>query len=224
MEQRTLHTITTRGRAVADFAALATLVGLLVSAILALAVAIVPAAEPAVPAVPPAAVAAAPPDSATAAVAAPDTFAVTADPNLVFQLEIGNRMYPDWKETQEVRLNQEFPIGDTENSGKVVRFLPSFLIDNGKPRSMSAAMDNPAVRVLVYFNGAPKDSAWAFLNFPPHFSPKSFYTFQLKSVSGYGAATPTADAVGKAAAGTASPAVPPGKEKPKPKPASGGAK
>jgi hypothetical protein len=228
MEQRTLQTIASRRRAVVESLTLAGLVALLVSAILALAVAIVPAAEPTLDppgaGTPPAAVPAAPPDSTQAAAAAPDSFAVTDDPSLVFQVQIGNRMYPDWKDVQDVHLNREFPIGDTENSGKIVKFLPSFMIVDGKPRSVSANMDNPAVRIMVYFQGAAKDSAWAFLNFPPHFSPKSFYTFQLKSITGYGAATAGADSAAPADnpthdAGAAKP-----KPQGKPKPASGGAK
>lgn len=191
MEQRLLHTITTRGRAVVDFVALAAVLAFLVGVILALAVAIVPAAEPQRPAVPAASV---PADSTPPAVTVPDPYAVTEDPHVIFELAIGNRMYPDWKETQSVRLQQEFPIGDTENSARIVRFLPSFMIDHGMPHSMSARMDNPAVRIMVYFNGAPRDSAWAFLNFPPHFSPRSFYTFQLKSVQGYAGGDGTADA------------------------------
>jgi hypothetical protein len=195
MEQRTLHSITAHRRALADFAALAGIIALLVSMILALAVAIVPAAE-AADTPPPVAVPApapAPPDSARAVPAPPDSFAVTDDPRLSFQVEVGNRMYPTWKETHEARLNVEFPLGDTENSAKIVKFLPSFMIFDGKPRSESREMKNPAVRVMVYFKGAPSDSAWAFLNFPPHFSPKSFYTFQLKSIQGY-PGTPAAPA------------------------------
>jgi hypothetical protein len=226
MEQRTLHSITGHRRAVVDFAALAGVIALLVSMILALAVAIVPAAEPAGTVPPAPATAPAPPDSARVAPAAPDSFAVTDDPNLVFQLEIGNRMYPDWKESQEARLNVEFPIGDTENSGKIVKFLPSFMIVDGKPRSESREMKNPAVRILVYFKGAPKDSSWAFLNFPPHFSPKSFYTFQLKSIHGYPDAAPVPAAAGAAPGGAPAPAAPPGtgKTTPKPKASNAGAK
>jgi len=51
--------------------------------------------------------------------------------------------------------------------------------------NFSMEMKNPAVHVLVFKEGAPVDSSWAFLNFPPHFSPKSFFTFQLKEVRGY---------------------------------------
>jgi hypothetical protein len=117
--------------------------------------------------------------------AASDAFAVDADPRLAFVLELGNRMYPDWKETRRVRLDEPFIIGDTEFSAVVTKLMPDFLILDGKPRSVSAELKNPAVRVLVSKNGAPADSAWAFLNFPPHFSPRSFFTFQLKEVVGY---------------------------------------
>jgi hypothetical protein len=153
--------------------------GVAVAMVLALAVAIVPAAE-----MPAAAAPAATP--ATAPAAAPvDSFAVTDDPSLEFVLEAGNRLYPDWKETRRVKLHERFLIGDTENEAEVVRLLPDFLFVEGKPASVSKFLNNPAVRMRVYKGEAAIDSSWAFLNFPPHFSPRSFYTFQLKEIVGY---------------------------------------
>jgi hypothetical protein len=115
----------------------------------------------------------------------PDTFTVTKDAGLVFRLQAGNRMYPDWKEEHRVHLGESFPLGDTENSAVVVSLAPDFRIVDGKPRSVSDRLDNPAVRIFVYRQAAAVDSMWAFLNFPPHFSPKSFFTFQLLELSGY---------------------------------------
>ncbi len=51
--------------------------------------------------------------------------------------------------------------------------------------NLSEAMNNPAVQVFVLADTGAVDSSWAFLNFPPHFSSKSFYSFQLKEVLGY---------------------------------------
>ena len=212
MEQRTLHSITTRGRAVVDFVALAAVVALLVSAILALAVAIVPAAEPR-PAAPP------PPGAGGAGASrqcsrgrppAPDSLRRDRRPEVSSNWRSAIGCIPV-ERSPGSPPQREFPIGDTENSGKVVRFLPSFMIVDGKPRSESAAMNNPAVRIMVYFKGTPNDSSWAFLNFPPHFSPKSFYTFQLKSITGY---PRTAAATAPAAGNPPPPAKPPGKDKP----------
>lgn len=168
--------------------------GILLLSILALAVAIVPAAE-----VAPAAAPEAPVPPAAAVV---DSFAVTSDTSLVFVVTIGNRLVPEWKEDRRLRLQEPFVIGDTDNTGVVQRFLPDFRIIDGHPRSVSRRADNPAIRVVVSKGEAPVDSSWAFLNFPPHFSPYNFFTFQLEKIEGYGDAAPLA------ASGSA-----PGKEK-----------
>jgi hypothetical protein len=135
------------------------------------------------------------PDSAAAAIlrslpkstgpeAGADTAAL-ADTTLSFDLEVGNRMYPKWKEAHTVKLGQAMYLGDTPYTARVSGFMPDFKIANGKPVNFSMQMKNPAVHVLVFKEGAAVDSSWAFLNFPPHFSPKSFFTFQLKEVRGY---------------------------------------
>jgi hypothetical protein len=107
------------------------------------------------------------------------------DTNWVFAVIAGSRLYPDWKEEHSVKLGQTFYLGDTPFHAQVARFLPDFGISDGKAENWSLDMNNPAVRVFVYSDSGVVDSAWAFKNFPPHFSPKSFFTFQLKDVQGY---------------------------------------
>jgi hypothetical protein len=122
---------------------------------------------------------------------------IPPDTNWVFDLIAGSRLYPDWKEEHTVKLGQLFPLGDTPFNAKVTRFLPDFGIANGKPDNWSLEMLNPAVRVFVYSDSGGYDSTWAFKNFPPHFSPKSFFTFQLKEVHGYPAKKAAAKKKGK---------------------------
>ena len=125
-----------------------------------------------------------------------DAFAVSDDSSLVFVLQLGNRLYPEWKEERGVHLHERFIIGDTEYTAMVTKLLPDFRIIDGKPGSLSRQMNNPAARVMVYRGGSAADSSWAFLNFPPHFSPRSFFTFQLKEVVGYtGGGAPSSLAV-----------------------------
>jgi len=189
MRQDKQQAMTTRAAVFIDVAEVVALVALVVCGLLALAVAIVPAAE--APATAPAAEVRADSVAAPVAIRA-DSFAVTADTSLVFVLDVGSRLYPEWKETRRVHLHERFIIGDTDNAAVVTKLLPDFRIAEDGPRSMSANLANPAVRVYVYRGGAPTDSAWAFLNFPPHFSAKSFFTFQLKEVVGYPAASAAA--------------------------------
>jgi hypothetical protein len=109
----------------------------------------------------------------------------TADSDLVLVIQIGNRLYPTWAETTRVHLNEPFHIGDTEFTAVVTEFLPDFRIIDGEIISVTDRLANPAAHVVVHGDSAAADSSWAFLNFPPHFSPRSFFTFQLKEVIGY---------------------------------------
>lgn len=106
-----------------------------------------------------------------------------------FRVRIGNRMYPEWSDEVTVSLGESFFLGDTEFTAQAVQYLPDFRINKGEP-PVSASMEpnNPALHVLVFQDGAPADSSWAFRNFPPHFSPKSFFTFQLLDLTPEGEA------------------------------------
>lgn len=105
-----------------------------------------------------------------------------ADTKYVFVIETGSRLYPEWKEENRVRLNQIFYIADSKFTARVTRFLPDFRIDKGQFVSASDSLKNPAVHVFVFSDSGAVDSTWAFQNFPPHFSPRSFYSFKLKEV------------------------------------------
>lgn len=139
--------------------------------VLALAAAMVPAAEL--------------PAAAPAAVSQVPAYKPVANPALRFVIECGSRLYPDWKEQREVHLGEHFVLGDTRNEAVVDALYPDFRIVEGKATSISDSLGNPAIRVLVQRDGAVVDSTWAFLNFPPHFSPKSFFTFQLQDIQGW---------------------------------------
>jgi hypothetical protein len=107
------------------------------------------------------------------------------DTTIQFVIQAGNRLYPEWKEEHTVRIGEKFFLGDTPLMGTVKQFLTDFRIIDGKMLNLSAAMNNPAVQVFVLADTGAVDSSWAFLNFPPHFSSSSFYSFQLKEVRGY---------------------------------------
>ncbi|MEZ5065360.1 MAG: hypothetical protein R3B81_11550 [bacterium] len=110
-----------------------------------------------------------------------DTSTAPAE-ELTFTLELGSRLYPEWSETVEVRLDERFYLGDTEYQAAAREFLPDFRINDGVPASISEDWNNPAVHVFVYTDTAAVDSSWAFRNFPPHFGPQSFFTFRLTDI------------------------------------------
>jgi hypothetical protein len=108
------------------------------------------------------------------------------DSGLVLVVQIGSRLYPDWSEEQRLRLHEMFYLGDTEYTARIERFVPDFRMgDGGKILNYSDELKNPAAQVIVYHDTTAADTSWAFLNFPPHFSPRAFFTFQLKEVLGY---------------------------------------
>jgi len=108
------------------------------------------------------------------------------DSSVHFVVEIGSRLYPDWHETVRVTVFEPFYLADTDLSARVERFVPDFRIsETGRILSQTDQLENPAVHVVVFGDSATSDSTWAFLNFPPHFSPESFFTFRLKQIEGY---------------------------------------
>ena len=108
------------------------------------------------------------------------------DSGLVLVVQIGSRLYPDWSEEQRLRLHEIFYLGDSEFTARIERFVPDFRMGKkGKILNFSEELKNPAAQVVVYNDTTAADTSWAFLNFPPHFSPRSFFTFQLKEILGY---------------------------------------
>jgi len=133
----------------------------------------------------------------------PDT-TIVEDTSLVFKIEIGSRLYTEWKEEQTLRIGERVFIGDTEFSAGVEGFLSDFRLVDGRPVSASSEMKNPAAQIVTFKEGAAVDSTWAFLNFPPHFSPNSFFTFRLLSINGIGpGGVPAVSAADSSAAHTA---------------------
>jgi hypothetical protein len=138
-------------------------------ALAALTVSVVPAAETAgdSAATTPAAPTAPPP-----APAEPDTSAR-------FRLRVGSRLYEKWSEEHVVARRELFFLGDTDLTASIRRYFRDFKIKDGVPFDAAPEPNNPAVLVVVTRDTTAVDSVWAFRNFPPHYSPRSFFTFQL---------------------------------------------
>lgn len=96
-------------------------------------------------------------------------------------LMIGHRAFTDFRDDVSVRPHTLFRVGDTEYSAKVVEFQPDFAMDVKKHKITSRSNEpkNPAVKIVVWKNGAADDTSWAFLNMPPHFMRKSMLAFRL---------------------------------------------
>lgn len=94
---------------------------------------------------------------------------------------IRHRVFHDFRDIQKVKLNQDFPLGDSEYSARVIQYLPDFQMDieHHKFFSLSDQPRNPAFQIVVRKGKAPHDTSWAFLKSPPHFSAKSYFSFEV---------------------------------------------
>ena len=110
-------------------------------------------------------------------------------------LGVRHRVFHDFRDLHQVGLNREFPLGDTEYSARVIRYVPDFQMDVEARRvySLSDQPRNPAFQVVVRKNKAPHDTSWAFLKSPPHFGPRATFAFQVLRIDFAGASPLIAD-------------------------------
>jgi hypothetical protein len=110
-------------------------------------------------------------------------------------LGVRHRVFHDFRDLHTVPLNREFPLGDTEYSARVIRYVPDFQMDVETRRVVSLGDQprNPAFQVVVRKNKAPHDTSWAFLKSPPHFGPRAYFAFQVLRIGFAGAPPLVAD-------------------------------
>jgi hypothetical protein len=94
---------------------------------------------------------------------------------------VRHRVFHDFSDRQMVKLNQDFLLGDTEFSARVVQYVPDFQMDLQRHKifSLSDQPNNPAFKIIVRKGRAPQDTTWAFLKSPPHFGARSYFAFQV---------------------------------------------
>lgn len=100
------------------------------------------------------------------------------------KLVVGHRVFTDFHDVVTTGMRESFRVGDSEYSAKVIEFQPDFAMDLKTHKVMSRSQEprNPAARIIVWKSGAPNDTAWAFLNMPPHFARHSMLAFRLARV------------------------------------------
>ena len=100
-------------------------------------------------------------------------------------LHVFHRIFRNFQDRIVTPLGQEFRIGDSDYTGRVVEFVPDFAMDlkTRKVVSRSREPKNPAFRIIVLRNGEPRDTVWAFFNLPPHFAPKSEIGFVATEIA-----------------------------------------
>lgn len=105
-------------------------------------------------------------------------------------LVIGNRAFPEFADRQQVKLNQEFPVGDTEYTARIVQYVPDFTMDmkTRKVSSRSSEPKNPAFKIIVKQKKVPQDTTWAMINMMPHYTRNSMLAFRVDRIDFIGRA------------------------------------
>lgn len=99
-------------------------------------------------------------------------------------VDIGNRMYPSFRQQIQTKMNTREQIGDTDFFFEVIEFYPHFtFVDSTKQiLSLSDEPKNAAFKIRVYDEDGFVENTWAFFSLDvPHFSPKSYLTFHVVS-------------------------------------------
>ncbi len=118
-----------------------------------------------------------------------------AAPVKTVTLAMRHRIFKNFSDVQTVTLQKEFPVGDSDFSARVIRYVPDFAMElkTGKVISRSNEPKNPAFQIIVREKKVPQDTTWAFLNLPPHFGRKSMLAFKIVRIDFVGAPPVVAD-------------------------------
>ncbi|MCX6836086.1 MAG: hypothetical protein NTW07_13345 [candidate division Zixibacteria bacterium] len=105
----------------------------------------------------------------------------TPAPDEFFILETQHKVFTGFHQIDTVRLNQKFPLGESDDVGEVFLFNPHFMItDSGKVMQLSDTLYNPAVRVRVTVGDSVVQESWAFyFSSAPHFRRNDMFGFRL---------------------------------------------
>ena len=117
--------------------------------------------------------------------ASPATPAKPAAPRVkTVTLHAFHRVFQNFQDRVTTPLKQDFRIGDTEYTGRVVEWVPDFTMDlkTRKITTRGPEPKNPAFRIIVRKDGVPQDTVWAFFNMPPHFAAKSLVGFMATDI------------------------------------------
>jgi hypothetical protein len=97
---------------------------------------------------------------------------------------VRHRVFHEFRDLHRVKLNEDFPLGDSEFSARMVQYVPDFQMDlpARKIYTLSDQPRNPAFKLIVRKNKVPQDTSWAFLKSPPHFGAHSYFAFQVLKV------------------------------------------
>jgi len=119
------------------------------------------------------------------AAAAPAATPAGAPPRVkTVTFHVFHRVFQNFQDRITVPLRQDFRIGDSEYTGRVIEWVPDFTMDLKTRKVVSRGHEpkNPAFRIVVRKAGLARDTVWAFFNMPPHFAPKSQIGFMATEI------------------------------------------
>jgi hypothetical protein len=122
------------------------------------------------------------PPADSAAPAAPAAGGPPKVKTVTFQ--VFHRVFQNFRDRVTVPMRQDFRIGDSEYTGRVIEWVPDFTMDLKTRKVVSRGNEpkNPAFRIIVRKAGVPRDTVWAFFNMPPHYTPKSQIGFMATEI------------------------------------------
>ena len=99
-------------------------------------------------------------------------------------LVIGHRVFPDFVDHQKVKLNQDFQVGDTDYTARIVQYVPDFAMDMNSRKILTRSPEpkNPAFKIIVKQKKVPQDTTWAMLHMLPHYTKKSMLAFRVDRI------------------------------------------
>jgi len=133
--------------------------------------------------------------------APPSGKAASASPKLQsVTLAIRHRIFHEFADQQTAVLNKDFVVGDTQMTGRIVQYVPDFMMDlkNHTITSRSPEPRNPAFKIIVRDKGKAVDTTWAMLSLPPHFTRKSYLAFKVMRIDFVGREPLLADSAASA--------------------------
>lgn len=96
-------------------------------------------------------------------------------------LDVRHQVFANFHEREVVGPKEEFRIGDSNYTGRIIEFVPDWTmgLQTFKVFSRSNEPNNPGFHIVVREKGVVRDTVWAFLHMPPHFARNSMLSFKV---------------------------------------------
>jgi hypothetical protein len=96
-------------------------------------------------------------------------------------LDVRHMVFGNFHEGVITGMKDEFRIGDSDYTGRIIEFVPDWAmgLQTFRVFSRSNEPNNPGFRIVVREKGQVRDTVWAFMHMPPHFARNSMLSFKV---------------------------------------------